>query len=193
MDREGTLIEHELLTRHNFSGKLWIFFSPRSWSLCIQNKGHQNSQSTCCGNVSFVGLWNLYLMLTFARNKSSPLGHLGSWDVNCQGPAWQKGWNQRASRGSMWISKQGQREPHPRHPWWICKRTHRASQVTFPLALGFQKAPCEFSAQEMAGVMSPSPKAFQQPSILDIQLALKNSEQPPVFSVAFQMSCLSKK
>lgn len=140
---------------HGFSFNQEVGFSA------IQKKEHQNSQNPCCGNVPLTSLWNLWSMLTFTQSlKPSILGHLGSCDVNCQGPVWHKSWNQRARRGSMWISKQGQWEAHSRHILWFCERKCRASQVAFALALSFQDAPCKFSAEEMAGVMSLFLKPF---------------------------------
>ena len=142
-----------------------------------------------------TSLWNLYSILTFIQSlKPSILSLLGSCDVNCQGPAWYKSWNQRARRSSMWISKQGQWEAHPRDILWICKRTCRASQVVFPLTPSFQDAPCKFSADEMAGVMSlflkPFPIAFRfHTSRLHLEIPINS----PVFLGAFQMSHLSKK
>lgn len=173
---------------HGFCFNLEVSFSA------IQKKGHQNNQNTCCGNVSFTGLWNLYSMLTFIRNiKLSILSHLGSCDINFQEPAWQKSWNQRARRDFMWISKHCQCESHPRHILWICERKRRASQVAFLMALRFQDAACKFSAKKEAGVMSLFPKPLLTTfRFCTFTLQLKISITLTVFLGASQMGHLSK-
>lgn len=155
-----------------------------------QRNRHQNSQNACCGNVSKISI-----LCSFLRNiKSSLRRHLGSRDVNCQGTAWQKGWMKRAERGSMWLSRQKQCEPHLRHPLGTWRRTFRALQVTFFLPPPLQKVPWVFTAEAVAGMMNPFPKAFLTAfKFYVLRLGWKLSSYSLALSVASQMGHLSKK
>lgn len=114
----------------------------KSWLLCYpkERASIKEQPKHLLWNAFFTGLWNLFSRLAFIRSiKSSVLCHLGSCDVNCQGLAWHKSWNQRARRGSMGISKHGHCDP-PRHilSLWGSKCGHHRGHFLWPLGGSLQ-------------------------------------------------------
>lgn len=129
-------------------------------------KRHQNSQNACCGNVSLKSL-----LCSFTRISNPPsAGTWGPGMLTAKELHDKKSWMKRAGRGSMWISRQRQCEPHLRHTVRTWRRKFWALQVTFSLVLSLQNVPCKFTAEAVVGMMSLLPKL----QIWSIQIGLKN-------------------